>query len=224
MTLSRLIRFTGLSAMLAGALFVIIQLVHPADVLDSVSTGSWAVVHYLTLAMTMLFMVGVIGIYARQVDQTGWLGLIGVTLLELGLLITAAFVFLEAFVSPVLVESRPEFVEGLLDLVSGSDVEVDLGALPALWGVSGVLFPLGCLIVGVACLRARVLPRVASAVFAFGLPIAVVVVALLPYDLHRVGAVPVGVGLAWLGYALWSERGPRASTQVGRPGVADSTS
>jgi hypothetical protein len=30
--------------------------------------------------------------------------------------------------------------------------------------------------------------------------------ALLPHALEPLAAVPVGVGLAWLGYALWSER------------------
>lgn len=55
--------------------------------------------------------------------------------------------------------------------------------------------------------------------FAFGLPVAVVVVSLLPYGLHRVGAMPIGVGLAWLGFALWTERreGRRAFGVTDKP-------
>jgi hypothetical protein len=30
--------------------------------------------------------------------------------------------------------------------------------------------------------------------------------ALLPHDIQRLAAIPVGLALAWLGYALWSER------------------
>jgi hypothetical protein len=30
--------------------------------------------------------------------------------------------------------------------------------------------------------------------------------ALLPHELEPLVAVPIGLGLAWLGYALWAER------------------
>jgi deazaflavin-dependent oxidoreductase (nitroreductase family) len=209
MTGTRLIRWTGLSAVVAGLLFVVVQPIHPPDTLASVTTEQWAIVHYATLAMTILFAVGITGIYARQVEETGWLGLAGVVTLNLALIITAMMVFIEAFISPVLARRDPEYVEALLALVSGTEIQVDLGALPLLWSVSGVLFPLGCLLVGIAIIRARILPRLAAGIFAFGLPVAVVVVSLLPNDLHRLGAVPVGVGLAWLGYALWADTRPR---------------
>lgn len=214
MNSSRLIRMAGISAVTAGILFVIIQPIHPPDTLASVSTSTWATVHYLTLAMTLLFLVGITGIYARQIEETGWIGLVGYLMLGLGLLITAAFVFLEAFVSPVLAEHEPAFVQGLLHLVEGEPGTVDLGALPALWSASGVLFPLGCLVFGIATWRAAVLPKWASGVFALGLPIAVIALSMLPFDLHRLGAIPVGVGLAWLGGALWA--GQRPTDRRGR--------
>lgn len=208
MTGKKLIRWTGLSAVVAGILFVAVQPIHPPDTLASVTTVQWAIVHYATLAMTILFAVGITGIYLRQVEETGWLGLAGVVTVNLALLITGALVFVEAFVEPVLAERDPEYVEALLGMVGGTGSQVDLGTLPVLWSVSGVLFPLGCLVIGIALMRARVLPRLASGVFAFGLPVALVVVSVIPFDLHRLGAIPVGIGLAWLGYALWEEMRP----------------
>ena len=38
--------------------------------------------------------------------------------------------------------------------------------------------------------------------------------ALLPQSFAPLAAVPVGLGLAWLGYALWSERRGQASQPV----------
>lgn len=207
MTRSKLIRSTGIAAVVSGLLFVVIQPLHPAETLAAVTTEQWAIVHYATLVMTVLFAVGITGIYARQVEESGWLGLVGVTTLNVALIITGALVFIEAFVSPLLAARDPEVVEGLLGMVSGTGSQADLGVLPGLWAISGVLFPAGCLLLGIAALRARVLPRLASGVFAFGLPVAVIVVSLVPGDLHRLGAVPVGVGLAWLGFALWTEKG-----------------
>lgn len=217
MTGGRLLRWTGLSALVAGILFVLVQPIHPPDQLGSVTTPQWAFVHYTTLVMTILFVIGITGIYVRQVRETGWLGLIGVVTLNVALIITGMMVFVEAFISPVLALRDPEYVHGLLDMVSGTGTLVDLGTLPMLWSVSGVLFPLGCLLVGIAIMRARIMPRLAAAIFAFGLPLAVVVVSLLPNDLHRVGAIPVGVGLAWLGYALWIDmRTPTPDTTLGQ--------
>jgi hypothetical protein len=39
-------------------------------------------------------------------------------------------------------------------------------------------------------------------------------VALLPHQLERLAAMPMGFALAWLGYALWSERRGQASELV----------
>jgi hypothetical protein len=40
-----------------------------------VTSDQWAMVHYSTLVMTVLFVVGITGIYLSQVEETGWLGL-----------------------------------------------------------------------------------------------------------------------------------------------------
>lgn len=220
MTTSKLLKMAAAAAIVAGLLFVVVQPIHPSDTLASATTDQWAIVHYATLAMTILFVVGITGIYLRQVEETGWLGFAGFVTLTLGLLITGAMVFIESFVEPVLAQRDPDYVVALLGLVSGAETQVDLGALPMLWSISGVLFPLGCLLFGLAVMRARVLPRLAGAVFAFGLPIAVVVVSLLPYDLHRLGAVPVGIGLAWLGFALWGNVRPGPARQPALEGDA----
>jgi len=34
--------------------------------------------------------------------------------------------------------------------------------------------------------------------------------ALLPHQIQRLAAMPMGLALAWLGYALWSERREQA--------------
>ena len=42
--------------------------------------------------------------------------------------------------------------------------------------------------------------------------------ALFPHEIQRYAGIPVGVAVAWLGYALWSERREHASEeQVSEP-------
>jgi len=205
-TASKLIRWTGLAAMLAGILFVVIQPIHPPDTLSSVTTSAWATVHYLTIATFVLFLIGITGIYARQVEKIGWLGLIGFVVLSLEMLIIVAYTSVEAFVLPLLATEAPLFADGFLGIFAGHASEVSLGVLPSLWLVSGAFVLLGCLSFGIATLRAGILPRWAAVVFAFGGPVSALFVSLLPHELERLAAAPIGVGLAWLGYGLWSER------------------
>lgn len=207
-----LIRLGGLSAVLAGLLFVVIQPLHPPDTLASVSTPAWAQIHYLTLVMEVLFVFGIAAIYARQVEKAGWFGFVAFVILALGLAMTAALGFVEAFVQPLVVTTSPSFVEAMLGLVEGRPTGADLGALATIFAAHNAFFILGTVLFGLATLRANVLPRWTSALFAFSLLISVPVVGAL--GAPRLAAVPIGLGLAAMGYALFTERRTRSTSPL----------
>src|SRR5918997_1467956 len=159
-TASNLIRWAGLAALVAGIIFAGIQPIHPPDELSSVTTGTWAIITTLKTVMCLLFLAGITGNYARQVEEAGWLGLAGFLLLSLSWWLQTAYVFAEAFIMPVLATAAPQFVESFLGIVNpGSPVEMNIGALPAAYGLLGILYMLGGLLFGIATLRAGVLPR-----------------------------------------------------------------
>jgi hypothetical protein len=216
-TASSLIRWTGLAAMVAGIIFAGIQPIHPPDVLSSVTTGAWTILTPLKTVMCLLFLLGIAGLYARQVKEAGWLGLAGFLLFSLSWALVTAFVFAEAFIMPLLATAAPTFVDGFLGIASGRASEVNLGTLPALFALVGVLYMLGGLLFGIATLRAGILSRWAAGLLAVGAAVTPAA-ALLPHEFQRLAAVPVGLALAWLGYALWSERREQASQPV--PGKA----
>lgn len=205
-TLATLIRWSGAAAILSGILFIVIQLIHPADILSSVTTDRWAIVHYVSIAMCLLGMLGMTGIYARQVIEAGWLGLIGYLMFNLFYALTMAFQFAEALISPLLLAEAPKFVESLLGLPSGAGGEMDLGALATVYTLVGGFYLIGGLLFGIAAFRAGILPRWAAGLFAIGGIAGALAAALLPHPIDRIAAVPMGVSLAWLGYALLSER------------------
>jgi hypothetical protein len=218
-TASNLIRWAGLSAMVAGIIFAGIQPIHPADVLASVTTGAWAIITSFKTAMCLLFLLGIMGIYARQVNKAGWLGLAGFLLLSLSWALQTAFVFAEAFILPLLATAAPQFVDGVLGtLARGQASEVNLGALPTIYSLGvGVPYMLGGLLFGIATLRAGILPRWPAGLLAVAAALTPLA-ALLPHAIQRLAGIPVGLALAWLGYALWSERRAHASDAV--PGTA----
>ena len=212
-TASNLIRWTGLSAVLGGSLFVVMQAIHPPETLSSVTTAAWATVHYLGVAMCLLTMLGIAGLYARQVERAGWLGLAGFLLLEVMWALTAAFQFAEAFILPLLATDAPVFVDGFVKIPSGSFGDTNLGALPTVYSLNGALYLLGGVLFGISTFRARILPRWAGGALALG-TVAPLALSLLPHEFLRLAALPFGFALAWLGYALWSQRRAPASQPV----------
>jgi len=207
---SKVIRWSGLSAVAAGIIFAGIQPIHPADALASVSTDAWAIITPLKTVMAFLFLLGITGLYARQVNKAGWLGLVGFLLLSLCWSIQLAFIFAEAFILPPLATEAPQFVEGILAVVSGQPAEGNLGDLPTLFALAGIPYMLGGLLFGIATFRAGILSRWAASLLAVA-SILTPLAALLPHATQRLAGIPVGLAIAWLGYSLWSERRERAS-------------
>lgn len=204
-TTSSLIRWSGLAAMIAGLIFAGIQPIHPPDIVASVTTQLWAIITPLKTVMCLLFVLGITGIYARQVKETGWLGLTAFVLFSLGWAITFADVFAETFILPPLVNTAPIFVDSFLGVGAGRASPVDLGVFPILFMVAGVLYMLGGLLFGIATFRAGILPRWSAGLLAATAALTPTA-ALLPHQFQRLAAMPMGLALASLGYALWSER------------------
>ena len=211
-TTPNLIRWAGLAAIGAGILYIAIQAIHPLDVLSSVTTAQWAITHYLSIVMDLLAMLGIAGLYARQVEKSGWLGLAGYLLFSLFWAFSMAFHFTEAFISPAVANVAPKFAEGLLGVVTSTPGEISLGALPTVYMVTGIAgYLLGGLLFGIATFRAGILPRWAGALLTLGTLLPILGSSLVQHPYDRIFAVPVGLALAWLGYALWSERREQVS-------------
>jgi hypothetical protein len=205
-TTAGLVRWTGVAAILTGVIFAGIQPIHPPDVLASVTTPYWAIIQSLKTAMCVFGLLGLTGLYARQANEAGWLGLVGYLLFSLFFVHTLPFAFTEAFILPLLATEAPTFVAGVLGIFNGHPVETNLGALPTLYSLAGFVgYVLGGLLFGIATLRTGILPRWAAGLLAVG-AIAPFVLAVLPHPLDRTFAVPTGIALVWLGYALWSEK------------------
>jgi hypothetical protein len=204
-TTSSLIRLSGFSAMVAGISYVVVGMFHQPNIVSSVTTTQWAIIHAIATAMCFFFLLGVTGLYARQAEKAGWLGLAGYLLLSLWAVITVTFTLVEVSILPLLATEAPTLAEGFLGIFNSSAGKTDFGILANLWTLTGPLYMLGGLLFGIATFRAGILPRWAAVMLAVGTMLAPIA-ALLPPEHEPKVAVPVGIALAWLGYALWSER------------------
>jgi len=212
-TASTLMRLAGVSAMMAGLCFIVIGMFHPLNVPAAVITAAWANVHIFATALGFFGLFGMAGLYARQVEKSGWLGLAGFVLFSVWMTLVTGMSFVEAFILPPLAAESPKFIEGWMGMFTGIPSQVNLGVLPMLWNISGPMYIFGTLLFGIATFRAGVLPRWAGALLVLG-ALLIPVGALVPPEYQPKIMIPVGLALAWLGYALFSERRERASESL----------
>ena len=211
-TTSNLMRWAGLSAMIAGICYVLVGIFHPANVPASVTSTRWEIVHVIACAMSFFALLGLAGLYARQAVKAGWLGLAGYILFSAWFVLIMGFSFVEAAILPHVANTTPALVQAWMGMFNGPAGTFDLGALPTIWTLTAPLYILGGLLFGIATFRAGILPRWAGALLALATAAAPIGV-LLPNASQPKTAIPVGVALAWLGYALWAER----QTQTSQP-------
>lgn len=212
-TVSYLIRWSGLSAMAAGIIFAGIQPIHPPDVIASVTTNAFIIITSFKAIMSLFGIFGIAGLYARQVEETGWMGLAGYLLLTIFYAVQMCYSFAEPTILPLLVPVAPTFVTSVMQMASQSPTDMNLGAFATVFSLLPIFYLLGLLLFGIAMFRARILSRWAAGLLALSGPIAVVL-SLLGHPLDRLAAVPMGIALAWLGYALFFERRENSSKPV----------
>jgi hypothetical protein len=220
-TTTGLTRAAGLSAAAAGLIFIAVQINHPPMDAASVVTTEWVVRNSAKVAMGALALVGITGMYLRQVRQVGLFGLIGYLLFGAGYLLMFATEVISAYVLPGLAKLAPGYVNDILVGAAGGTPVGDIGAMKTVLAVTGIGYMVGGLIFGIALFRARILARWAAALLAVA-TIATASLAFLPESFNRPMAVPVGIALIGLGISLW--RNPSSSApETGALTAVDTT-
>lgn len=200
---STLTRAAGISAATAGAIFVAVQIKHPAmNVQAFTDSVNWQLRSVAKLLMCPLAIAGLTGMYLHQRKRVGGLGLAGYVVFALGYLLMSSVESIAAFALPTLAHSEPGYVNDVIVAAGGGKPVGDIGALQTLFTLVGVCYLLGGLLFGVAMFRARLLARWAAALLAVG-TVATAALKFLPESFDRPFAVPTGIALIGLGISLW---------------------
>jgi hypothetical protein len=207
-TTTTLTRAAGVSAVAGGLLFLAVQINHPHLDPAFATTGEFAIRQTMKIAFATLSLVGVTGVYLRQVKQTGVLGLLGYLLLSAAFLALTCIEVMGVVALPVLAHSDPRYVSDVLAVATNGTAAGDLGLFTALNTGAGLALVSGGLLFGIAVFRAHVLTRWPAALLAVGV-VATLAIHLLPQVNERLFAVPIGVALVGLGVALWREQRTR---------------
>ena len=101
-TTTKLTRAAGLSAVVGGLLFIAVQINHPLLDATFTTTTEYAVRETMKIFMAVFSLIGITGIYLRQVRQIGVLGLIGYVVFGVGYLTILSIQIIGVFVLPTL--------------------------------------------------------------------------------------------------------------------------
>jgi hypothetical protein len=202
-TTRKLTRAAGLSAVVGGLLFIAVQINHPVLTATFATTTEYAVRESMKIFMAVFSLIGITGIYLRQVRQTGVLGLVGYVVLGVGYVALFSTQIVGVFVLPTLAASQPGFVNDVFAVATSAPAG-DIGPLQFVIK-AGIAYIIGGIIFGAALFRAGVLARWAAALLTVG-AIATFATPLFPELVQRLFAVPVSVALIGLGYSLWREQ------------------
>jgi hypothetical protein len=178
---SDLIRYSGLAAILGAALLLISDFlsltVLSGDPAEIVTTGA-----YLA---GILLLLGLVGLYARQSEASGTLGLVAFLVAFAGTALILGTWWTNAFVAPVLAQEDSRLLE------TGPT-----GVMSVAFTLSFALTAVGWLLFGLVSLRVGVYPRAAVVVLMIG--------AALTFVPLPGGQVVFEVAVAWLGLVLLS--------------------
>ena len=204
MSTKNLSRWSGIACILAGLLIALATLVHPSRETPEIILEQelrLVAAHWLYTFFCGFLLLGLPGLYAAQSERAGRLGLVSFLMVFFGTLFFAVSNNY-GFIAPVLAAQAP----AMLDAIN---------AYPPVAALNGLLivgFFLGFIFFGIATLRACVLPRQAGILMVVGSPLNMVgaVLGLLVSEalwiVAILGALVLGLGLAWAGYWLWSSK------------------
>ena len=192
MSTSNLIRWAGLAAILAGVLLVVADLLNLAigfedePLRETATTGIYALQSLANLLAAVLLLIGLVGLYTRQSEAAGPLGLAGFLVAFLGTALVTGLLWASLFIVPALAVEAPAFLD-------------ELAVAPPGFFLSLITFGVGWLLFGIATLLARVYPRIPVILLMIG---AVIIVFPLPFT-----GIVFAIAVTWLGFALFTGGG-----------------
>lgn len=211
MSSTTLYRMSGL-ALVLGAILGILgnvlgNVLYPNNNLQQYNSPLWLVISLVTVIGLLLLVVGLPGIAVRQADRAGRLGFIGFVLTWIGVFLETSLFLILLLVLPWLAQVAPK--------LAGSN-----NGPPSLFIaflVGTILLTLGGILLGIATMRARILPRWAGLMLIIG-----AVLNIVDFPLNGAIGSIVGIvsfvlfalALGWMGYTLMSTRSVEAVQSI----------
>jgi hypothetical protein len=201
-TSQKLIRWSALAWLLSALTGIFFTFFGPSDFAQNALRSSlWVPTHAALVVSYMLFVFGLIGVHLKQADKAGWLGSAGFGLSFFSIIILTTQLIVSTWILPALAAQpdMPKTAAALLD-PSGP-----LAAFSMVVYIVYIPVVIGLVLLGIAVMRAGVLPRWAGLLLIIGTLLDLAVLIGVSGELIvKAGDLIFDAGKLWIVYALWS--------------------
>lgn len=201
----KIIRWSGIALALGGILMALFCILHPEESVLLTDPAGYQREHILDFVGLMLFIPGLMGLYARLVNRTGWLGLAGFLITLLPMLVLMGISVVDMLLWPSIASVQPDMIlnaEGEFNQTSGP-----FAATIALVVPFSMIGALGFILLGIAIWRSDVLPRWSGLLLAIAGPLYMIGPGFVPHHAlltNLLAYAPIAATSLWLGLSLWN--------------------
>ena len=202
----KVIRWSGIALALGGVLASLFWILHPEESVLLTNPAGYQAEHLLEFIGLMYLIPGLMGLYARLSNQTGWLGFAGFLLTLLSLLVTFGVSIVDTFIWPSIAQIQP-------DLILTADGEFNQTTGPFAATISlivpfAMIGAVGFILLGIAIWRSNLLPRWAGLLLAIGGPLYSIGPGFVPHGLLLLNLLvygPFALAAVWLGISTLNQ-------------------
>jgi hypothetical protein len=213
---AKIIRWSGIALALGGLLAALFWILHPKESVLLTDPAGYQTEHLLDFVGLMLFIPGLMGLYARLADKTGWLGLAAFLMTLLPMLARMGISVVDLLIWPSIAQVQPDLIltpEGEFNQASGP-----FAATISLIVPFSMMGALGFILLGIAIWRSD-LPRWAGLLLAIAGPLYLIGPGFVPHNMLLLNLLvfgPFAVAALWLGQAMLNpaERQERSRSAV----------
>lgn len=200
----RTIRWSGIALALGGILVALYWILHPEESILLTDPSSYQMEHLLGLIGAMLLVPGLVGLYARLSNRTGWLGFTAFLLTLFPMLVLIGIGVVDFLIWPSIARVQPDLIltaEGEFNQTSGPFAATISLIIPF-----SMIGALGFILLGIAAWRSQAIaPRWAAILLAISGPVymigpgfiphAVFLLNLFAYAPFAVAALLIGISI-----------------------------
>jgi hypothetical protein len=194
-------RSKGLALVIAGVLFGTFMFFHPPNNPTGALNPIWAPIHLMWFISYLLILFGLIGIRPVLASESVRMGKLAWILSFLGTALSLPIAAWDAFIVPYLAVHSPE----MITQVEETSMELPVLTFRLIVYLTVAIFSLGFVLLGIAAIRSRIMPRTAGLMVLIGAPLFWLGAIIFSQGstgnaVTICGAVLFGIGIGWFGF------------------------
>lgn len=161
-----------------------------------INSPSWISLNIISMVAIILGIFGLLGMYIKQIKESGMLMLSGLIMIMCALIMKASATSWEFIIWPAIMKNNPTST-----LLTESLLYKDTGLL-SFYGLFTLLFTVGYILFGIASLKTKIFPKWVSMFLIIGGPAYAILLSVPPFGI--IGLILYSIAVFGFGLKLYN--------------------